>query len=316
MPATKLSDLLIPERWNEYVIERTAAKSALWESGIVVSNDLLDAAVAGGGRIFTMPFFQDLTGASEVISDTVPLSVNRIETENAKAVAFARGKAFGASQLGAALAGTDPLAAIAELLADWWARDMETTLISLLKGFFAAASMATNVVSLPTTPISASVIIDASFRLGDASDKLTCMALNSYTYKELLKLNLITFRKFSEQGEEMPTYLGKAIIVDDSIPITGGGTPTVDTYLFGKGAIAYGEAAPEKSPVETDRDSLLGEDYLITRRKFSLHPVGGSYIGVPTGATPTNAEIETGTNWVRAYENKNVPLVRLVTQVV
>jgi hypothetical protein len=76
--------------------------------------------------------------------------------------------------------------------------------------------------------------------------------------------------------------------------------------------VAFGEGNP-KTPVETDRDSLQGEDYLINRRHFILHPVGVKWQGNAAGTSPTNTELSTGTNWARVYEPKNVKVVALVT---
>ena len=312
MTATKLTDLVIPTSWAGYVIEKTAAKSALWTSGLIKSDERFNAVCNSGGSIANMPLFKDLTGRSEVVSDLVPLTVNNITTANEKAVVHQRGKAWGASQLAGSFGGTDPLMAIADLAADWWSREFNTLLIQTMEGAFAAASMSGNINAQGANPITPSIILDSIALLGDAADKLTCFFVHSWTYFALQKLNLITFRRFSEQGEEIPYYMGKRVIVDDSCPYAVGGTVT--SYFAAEGAIAYGEADPDKSPVETDRDPLLGEDYLISRRKLIMHPRGVSYIGVPAGSSPTDAEMQTGTNWSRIYERKNVPIVKLVTR--
>lgn len=314
MAPTRLTDLQIPSNWADYVIEMTAEKSALWQSGIVASDERFNAVAASGGSSVNMPMFKDLAGRSEILQEGVPLTVNKISTAVEKAVIHNRGKAWGASDLGAALSGTDPLGAIASLVSDWWMRDFQRTLILTLQGVF--ASLPTNVNDRSADVVTPSILIDTAAKLGDAADKLTAWGFHSYTYHQLLKQNLITFRKFSEQGEEMPMYLGKTVIVDDGIPITGGANPTVDSYLFGAGAFAFGEARPEQQPVEVDRDSLVGEDYLIMRKKNILHPRGVSFVGVPAAISPSDAELVAGANYSPVYEQKNIALARLVTKVV
>jgi Major capsid protein 13-like len=315
MPATKLSDMVIPQGWADYVIEQTAVKSALWTSGLVESDERFNNACNSGGSVTNMPMFKSLTGRSELLSDITPLAVNKITTANEKAIVHQRGRLWGASQLSGSMAGIDPLGAIGSLIADWWGREFNTLVIQTLEGAFASATMATSVNNQGTVAITPQIVLDSIALLGDAADKLATMFVHSYTYFALQKLNLITFRRFSEQGEEIPYYLGKRVIVDDSCPYTGAGG-TVTSYFAAEGAIAYGEASPDKSPVETDRDIGLGEDYLASRRKFILHPRGVSFIGTPAGVSPSDAEMQLGTNWSAVYEKKNIPLVKLITRVV
>ena len=59
---TKIADVIVPEVFNKYVIERTAELSALYQSGIVVKDPELDALSTSGGRLINMPFCQDLSG--------------------------------------------------------------------------------------------------------------------------------------------------------------------------------------------------------------------------------------------------------------
>lgn len=323
MPSVKVSDILVPDVWVPYMQEKTAEKSTLFQSGIITQNDQLNEIAKGGGNTANMPFFQDLAGESEVLSDTAGLSVNKITTGKDVAVKHFRGKAWGANDLAGALSGTDPMAAIADLVAEWWSRDMQRTLIATLKGVFAAASMTTHVHSIAiedgntateSNKISAESTIDAFSKLGDEIEALTAIGMHSTLYYRLLKQNLIEFEPLSEQGQKIATYLGKRVIVDDGMPRIAGTTSgfKYTTYLFGAGVIGFGEGNPE-TPVETDRDSLVGEDYLINRRHFILHPGGIKWKGAPVGESPSNPELATGNNWERVYEVKNVKVIALIT---
>lgn len=326
MAATKIADIIVPELWAPYVINRTKELSALFQSGIVTEDPQITDEAQGGGSTANMPHFKDLTGVSEVLSDTVPLTVNKIPTGQDVAVKHFRGKAWGSNDMAAALAGADPMAAIGDLAADWWQRDMQTTLLSSLAGVFASASMADAVVNISildgnnatdANKISAESTIDAFSVLGDAGGDLTAIAMHSKIYYTLLKQNLIQFEPISEQPSLFPSYLGKRLIVDDSLPRvqqtgTGASGYVYTTYLFGAGAIGYGEGNP-KEPVEMDRDILLGEEYLVNRRHFIMHPMGVRWAGTPAGTSPTNTELAVGTNWTAVYDRKQIPLVALRT---
>jgi hypothetical protein len=101
--------------------------------------------------------------------------------------------------------------------------------------------------------------------------------------------------------------MGHYLIVDDNMPKAGG---VYTTYIFGQGAIAFAERPP-KVPVEAGRDALTngGQDYIVHRRQFVLHPRGIKWKGTPAKQTPDDAELATTTNWERVYEAKNIKLV-------
>jgi hypothetical protein len=265
-----------------------------------------------------MPYWTDLTGSDEVLSDQAALTPDKIGTGQDVAVILRRGKAWGANDLAANLAGDDPMRVIGDLVAGYWARRYQATLISLLKGVFASASMSGNKLDISgltggAEKITASSFIDAVQLLGDAKDQLTAVVMHSAVEAALAKQNLIQYIQPSTASPQVPTYLGKRVIVDDGCPVATG---VYTTYIFGAGAIAYGEGNPAGFvPTETDRDSLAGEDYLINRRTFILHPRGVKWVGTPSGAAPTNAELETGTNWVRVYDNKAIRMVAFIHKI-
>lgn len=326
MVVTRVSDLIVPEVFAPYVLERTTQLSALFQSNIIEANGELDAIATGGGSTANMPFFQDLSGSSEVLSQTTPLTPANITGSRDICAIHQRGKAWGANFLAKVKSGTDPMAQIGDLVADWWARDFQTTLISTLQGVFASTTMlAEHVLNLSIEAgaaatsdnlISSGATLNALKKLGDATNAITAMAMHSDIYYQLLNQDVIQFEQPSEQGIALPTYKGRRVIVDDGLPKVAGTTSgfKYDTYLFGAGAINYGEGQLDPmDAVETDRDSLQGDDFLVNRRRFVMHPVGVRWQGTPAGDSPTNAELSTAANWSRVYQKKSVRLILLRT---
>lgn len=316
MASTRLSNIIVPERWNPYVVQRTAELSAFWTSGIVQPLAELNGFVSDGGNTVNMPFWQDLTGESEVLSATgAALSVNPITSAQDQAVVMARGKAWGVNELAAALSGSDPARVIGDLVAGWWARDMQRTLKSIITGIFGSATMAANVHDISAVAngqaISAVAYLDAIQKLGDAKDNIAAVVMHSATESALAKLNLIEFVTFADSQVRVPFLMGKRVIVDDNMTVTGSGSTAVyDTILFGQGAIAYADGTGTRlTTTEVDRDSLAGEDYIINRRHFILHPRGVRFIGTATGGGPTNTDLATAANWNRVYDSKNLRIV-------
>jgi len=333
MAETKVSDILIPEVWQSYMLERTAEKSDLIRSGIVQPDPLMNILASRGGNQVDLPFFQDLSGNSEVLTDGASLTAQSISVDKDIARLQLRAKAWGSNELAYALAGSDPLEAIANLLAEWWNRDEQDLLIASLKGVFAdnVANNSSDLVNDITVSsgdydtdgtddnlISSDAIIDTKVKLGDSMNKLTGIMIHSTPYSRLQKLNLIDFEPTNTQNIGFGTYLGHTLLVNDNMPtaseITTGTEYT--TWLFGIGAVARGEG---NTPVgaETDRDSLAGIDYLINRRHYILHPRGirwdeGS-ITAAGGHAPNNTDLANAANWTRVYEKKNIRIAQLLT---
>lgn len=319
MAVTKISDVIVPEIFTPYVIEKTAEKSRILTSGIAIANPKLNELVTAGGTTMQMPYWKDLTGDDEVLSDQNPLTPGKIGADKDIAALLLRGRAWGANELAGALAGDDPMAAIADRVSDYWARKEQTILVSVLTGVFAAASMSNHILdkSAAATGIDGDMVLDAKQLLGDSADQLQAIMMHSAVYTELQKQNLIEYTTTSDGKITIPTYLTYQVIIDDGMPVqtVGEGASAYKvytTYLFAKGSIGRGEGTPVSlTPTETDRDSLAGEDFLINRRALVMHPMGVKWIGNPAGVTPSNTELATGTNWVRVYEDKNIGLVAL-----
>ena len=317
MAVTKIADVIVPEIFTPYVIEKTAEKSRILTSGIAIANPKLNELVTAGGTTMQMPYWKDLTGADEVLSDQTPLTPGKIGADKDVACLLLRGRAWGANELAGALAGDDPMAAIADRVSDYWARREQAILVSVLTGVFASASMANHIADKSTQTISGNMVLDAKQLLGDSADQLQAIMMHSAVYTELQKQNLIQYTTTSDGKITIPTYLTYQVIVDDGMPVqtVGEGASAYKvytTYLFAKGSIGRGEGTPVSlTPTETDRDSLAGEDFLINRRALVMHPMGVKWIGTPAGVTPSNAELATGTNWQRVYEDKNLGLVAI-----
>lgn len=315
MASTNISNIITPDVWNEYGVSRTMEKSALAQSGILAS--MGDIRLPNGGGTINMPYFNDLTGDDEVLSDTTPLTVGNITTGKDVAVVLGRGRAFGVNDLAGVLSGADPAGAMIDLLAGYKARQLQRELIAQLTGTMFSASMADNVKDVSgetgaNAVIDATKLIDTFYRLGDNADAVTAIAMHSATHAKLVKDNLIQFIKPSDGSASFATYMGKRVIVDDSLPRTGTGASAVyTTYAFAPGAIAYAEDMIGKGDLETDRDILQGDTVMAFRSRFILHTRGIKWTGTAAGDFPSRAELATTTNWSRVYEAKAIRVVAL-----
>src|SRR5688572_22158973 len=330
MPKTAVADVIIPTEFERYVIERTAEKAAFYRSGIVEMSDAFHELASGGGREVKMPFWKDLTATRQLLSDAGSLTVNKITSDQDIARIHNDAQVWGVNHLAKVISGDDPMQAIVDLVADYWARTDEGLLVSCLKGIFAAGSMAGNKLGIASetiagqsasTRLNGATFVDATVKLGDRSDRLTAVAMHSATEAALRKLDLIDFIPDSDGKAMLRTFQGRRVVVDDNLPTRAGTTDgtVYTTYLFGQGAFAKGSAKLDSAAlqggfgtegVELARVPLDSGTVLINRRRYILQPRGVKFTSASiAGDSPTNAELETAANWTRVWENKNVRIV-------
>ena len=324
MAITTLSDVIIPEVFDPYVVNRTKELSALFESGIVSSNPEFDRLASEAAPVHNMPFFEDLTGDSEPVIEGEALTAKKITSNKDVATTIRRANMWAATDLSAALSGMDPMRAVADLVSAYWARDLQKELIAVLNGVFgthtedgeSVTRMADHIADITTASsdaakrISASAFIDALQLLGDAQGDLTSVVMDSATKAYLKKQNLIETQRDSV-SVEFSTYQDRRVIVDDGCPGENG---VHTAYIFGEGAIAYGVGNPVRNiDTEIVRDGKMasGIDYLVSRRTFLLHPRGVKWTDAVREhiETPTRAELADSKNWAPVYEPKQIRVV-------
>ena len=317
--ATTLQDIINPMAlFENYVVNRTSELSAIFQSGIITRDSKFDQLASEAAQVHNMPFFTDLNGDSEDIVEGTSLTEAKIGSKMDTSTTIRRAKMWGATDLSAQLAGTDPMSAIGDLVAGFWARDHQKELLNILDGVFAATSMSDHVLDISgktgkAAAFSGEAFIDAMQLMGDARNSLTAVVMHSATKSYLDKLNLIQTIRQSD-AVSFDTYMGRRVIVDDSCPAAAG---NYTTYLFGEGAIAYGVGSPVGLvPVEVDRDKRKGSgvNYLISRKAFIMHPRGVAWKNKTRAhaESVSRTELKDAGNWERVYEPKQIRIVKFV----
>ena len=330
MAKTAVADIIIPTEFEKYALERTAELATFGQCGIIESAPEFDAIASEGGREVKMPFWKDLTATRQLLSDSASLTVNKITSDQDIARIHNDAQVCSVNHLAKVISGDDPMQAIVDLVGEYWARTDEGLVVSSLKGMFAAGSMSGNLLAIHAESIAAqtsatrlngATFVDACAKLGDRADRLTAVAMHSATEAALRKLDLIDFIPDSEGRAMLRSFQGRRVVVDDNLPTRAGTTDgtVYTTYLFGQGAFAKGSATLDSDPlqggfgtegVEIARVPLDSDTVLINRRRYVLHPRGVKFTSASVaGDSPTNAELETASNWTRVWENKNVRIV-------
>jgi len=344
-PITQIADVIVPSIFTSYVQQETETKSRLIASGAVARDSAIDALLAGGGLTFNVPSWRDLDDdAARVSTDSVPVEYTggtaapdpkKIDTDQETAVRLNRNQSWATARLAAALAGADPAAAIANRVARYWIRQQQLAFVATMNGVFADNDAApggtehtrydlTNDISgsayvAGVTDFSAEAFLDAALTMGDSQEDLTMVMMHSVVYNRAQKNNLIDFIPDASGQVNIPTFLGREVIVDDGVPKTGA---VYDTWLFGPGAVRLGVGTPSV-PTEVHRlpgaGNGGGADTLYSRVEWCFHPTGHKYAGSAPNGGPDNTTssnmLANASSWQRVYpERKQIKIARLKTR--
>jgi len=326
---TQIADLIQNQAFVAYFQRAMIERSTLIKSGIAVQDSAIakKCQEAGfGGKTVDLPFFNSLDSSSdaEVLAEDTNLTPEKITAGKDVAVVLRRGKAFAATDLSAELAGADPMRAIADQLADYWNKQHQKALMNVLTGVFASNAVSYNadtapygnggdaVLDLSANTMTTKDIMLAAQLLGDRGVELNAVAMHSAVNTFLSTINSNGSYKASEDPSQLATYNGRAIVTDDNCPYNPT-TGVATVYLFGKGAVAFNDV-PTKTPFETYREALKGNDGIVSRTGKIVHLRGWKWNGTASGVSPTNAELAAAGNWFRVYPQKAVRCVKLVVK--
>ena len=336
MALVRLSDVVEPRVFTDYMTVNTAEKTAYWDSGIIVTNPLLDAKADTGGRIIDIPFWKDLANSEPNYSTDDP-AVNSNPAKLGTGVQIARiahiNQSWSAADLASEIAGSNAMGRIANRVNNYWDRQLQQRLLAMTLGLYndnVAGNGGDMVFNAARTTLGAAAVTNgftrsnftaAAFTLGDSYENTGAIAVHSVIYKRMIDNDDIDFIKDSNNSFALPTFLGRRIIIDDGMPVVSNATSGLLEYvsvLFGAGAFGFGEGTPE-TPVEVDRKPEQGNgggvEILYTRKTWILHPFGYAFNNAAiTAVAPTLADLRLATNWTRVFdERKQVPVAFMVT---
>ena len=341
MAVVKLANIYEPVTFAQYTQEAQTRTNRFINSGIAISDPVLDAQVKTGGVLGDLPHYNPLTVdepnyPSDDPSDMAGLSNISSVTEHWRMAE--RNKAYSTMDLARDLGLADPVGAITSRIGHYWRADDEKRVINSLRGIMADniandmgdmvvdVAVATNTDVADANRISGDRLIEALQTLGDHKDMLTILAIHSQVHARLQKQQLISYHRDVDANIQFETYLGKRLLICDDLPNPTNATTTKVEYisiLFAPGSVSY--AFPRLSvPFETDRKPLAGggggQDILVTRMSNVWHINGFSF----NKATPTltggtinkfadYGDLQLANNWDRIIQRKNVPFAFIVT---
>ncbi len=336
--ADRATALYIPELEQPYINEHSTTKTVLFRSGLVVANANLDSQLngaAGAANVYHTPFNLSIedTQITAVGTHDVDdkLAKKVLSSGSYQTKSTARAESFGLSNITQIISGANGAGVLSEQIGSMWANHYQTVALEQIKGLVAdnvannASDMVVNKYSDIASPlaanlISADAVIDARHTMGDSRSALNVIVLHSKVRKQLEKDEPNNFIPASATDIGFDTYLGMVILEDDGMTVAAGSnSDEYTTILLGSGVFQYASFNGWRQ-LEWDRDITsgngMGEDFLVTRSRFILHPQGFSFdvAGQNPADFPTDAQYATAANWSRTVASrKQIKLAVLKT---
>lgn len=335
MAVVRLSDVIVPHEFTDYVTINVAEKTALAQSGVLVRNARIQTELAAGGESFTVPAWLDLDNAeADIVTDDpdVESTPGKLAATSYRVRKAYLAKSWSAMNLASELAGSSALGRIQSRVGAYWERQIQRRLVSTLRGILArnvAANGGDMVVDITGAAgnaalFSAAAVIDTAHTLGDGLRDVTAIAMHSDTYAYAVKNDMIQTIPDSNGGW-IQTFRGMAIVVDDAMPKDNIAAdpeedPAVWAYtsvLFKPGAIGYGFTAPrEADGTEIESRPAAGngggQQILHSRHNLAVHPSGFSFLdSQDMGQSPSIADLAVAAHWNRVDHRKNVGIAFL-----
>lgn len=335
MAVVQLADIIDVTVFQDLPSVNGVEKTELWQSGIVTSSPLLSTLAGESGTLAELPFWNDLddtveTNYSNDVPGTAAVPQKVAQGKQLTRKAFMN-QGWSSTDLATELAmGASPMEHIRARTDRYFARQNQARLIGSLNGVLAdnvandagdmVHDVAVEIVGSQTaaTKFSHDNFVDAAYTMGDMTDGITAIVVHSKVASDIAKLNGAEDVRDSDGNLLYRSYLGRRIIVDDSMPVVAGATSgfKYTSVLLGAGAFGFGTAAAPV-PVEVWRNPQGGNgggvDELWLRNTQILHPSGFQMLTTPAGQSFNHAELATAAVWDRVVDRKLVPVAYLIT---
>jgi len=327
MPETKLIDNFDAQIWASAIQEASTAKNAFIASGVASLDGMISEKLKGGANTVDLGYWEGLDGVGEANVSTdnraTQAATNKIATKKQIARSASLNQAWAFSSLAREMnpLAQDPVGAVTSKLGGYWAKQNQNRLVQSINGIV-ADNIANNGGDMvfdnagTVAAVTASMFLDAEQTLGDAKGLLTAVAMHSVIENSLKKLKLVE-PVYDSSGQFLfNSYLGKRVIVDDTMPVdTTGADPVYTTAFFAAGAVGFGEGTVD-TPAETEREALAGNgggyDVIISRINPCFHPYGFAFNSTTVASeSPTSTELALPANWTRVAPRKLVPMAFL-----
>ena len=350
MAVNTLTEIYAQDPLDQALVDESIRKAAVWNSGLVtIDPSLANFVGMGEGRKISRVGYTDqadplLTGNATQSSTHNPgypddsstnLISNASSTYTYDAVKTYVAYSLGQKEIIKTCSFLpDPIAALNGRMSNYWARYFDIYATNILKGVYAdnkANDSSDMIAGTGVAAVDADSILDGFATLGDAAALGgSVMICNSAVAFVLRKAQLIDSIPSAENSAVMFEYFqGNRMIVSNNGPTD----TTCVTILAEPGILEFGQSTNNIIPSELWRDPTEsvggGEEQLLTRQQFSMHPMGFTWeddtvsgsvasgtipgLGTTTKLWPCPTDMALAANWDRVIARKKIKIAFLHT---
>jgi hypothetical protein len=137
MAQTQIADIIVPAEFTAYQVENSLVSTALFQSGVAVSNGEMASQLQAGAEQFTIPFWADAgENEADITSDnpavlSTPLKITAAKQNVRKSFVH---QSWSEMSLASELSGSDALARVQNRVQAYWDRQWERRLIASMLG--------------------------------------------------------------------------------------------------------------------------------------------------------------------------------------
>jgi hypothetical protein len=321
-----LENLIQPEQFTKYIQENSIKRSALFQSGAVVTSDLIQAKANAGGLAVSISSWRDLADTDPNLSSddiSVTATPNDVTAVLMKTRIANLNNGWSSIDLANELSGVDASAHIQSRVGDYWTRVFNKRLIASLQGI-QADSVANHgsdmIVDRKLEVFSYDHLVDAAIGLSENLDQMKMLVVHPNVFGSISKEAKgsggvsIEYRRIEELNMSIATYGGMALLVDSTLPVdtTDPDAKIYTSIVLGAGAFASAFGVPMNA-LEIDRQAASanggGAEVVWSRVSPIIHPLGYDWTDTEVaGQSPTLAELKDKDNWTRLFERENIPV--------
>lgn len=330
MASTRLTDIISVSDFTSVVEATLTENSKFRQSGIIGTDPRITAKAQTAGLETTLREWNRPVGGSATNGSDDPSSkavAKKLGQSAMVARVTQRSEQFSAMDVADYASDSDAIAFATGEFARLRVADEEASLLAIASGLI-ANNVANNggdmysdlaVVTGSQVLFDTDVLIEGRKTMGDMGGSLGAIALHSDVVNNLRKAEPNAFIPASKTDIGLAMYNGYYIIETDNMDVDTGTAdyPIYTGYMFGAGAFAYA-ACPIANGLVQFRDELAGdgsgEETILNRFRYLLHPAGHSNVAAPTnGVSQSLAEQAAAATWTRVAARKAIPLVGFTT---
>lgn len=326
-----------PEVFGQYLETVPRVKqNALIKAGVLRSRTDLKTMLSEqtGGNYISVPMTGLIGGDVLNYDGNTDITATGIDTFLQSMIVVGRAKAWQEKDFSQDITGKDFMEDIAAQVAQYWDDVDQATLIAILTGIFAmsdgsgfADAHTLDITTEDDGTVNATTLNTAVQKAAGANKNIFTLAImHSQVATTLENLQLLSYFQGTDangltRDMSLATWNGRTVLIDDDVPVDAE-TGAYTTYLLGQNAFDYCDCGA-KVPNETWRDPATsgGLDWLITRQRHLYAPRGISYLNTDSVISPTDTQLENGTNWEvvkntaedEYFNIQSIPIARIIS---